>query len=58
MRQEIRYLGQSQEIVKAIAKLYAQYGKYALPDEEARKIVDEALGTTTLTEALDSMRKG
>lgn len=47
----------SQEMAKAIDKLYAQYGKYALPDEEARKIVDEALGTKTLTEALDTMRE-
>jgi hypothetical protein len=58
MRQEKRSLVPSQEISSAIAKLYAQYGKYALPDEEARKIVDEALGTKTLTEVLDSMREG
>lgn len=58
MRKEKRYRLQSQEMAKAIDKLYAQYGKYALPDEEARKIVDEALGTKTLTEALDSMREG
>ena len=58
MRREKRYQMQSQEIAKAIDKLYAQYGKYALPDEDARKIVDEALGTKTLTEALDSMREG
>lgn len=48
----------SREMAKAIDKLYAQYGKYALPDEEARSIVDEALGTKTLTRALDSMREG
>lgn len=48
----------SREMAKAIDKLYAQYGKYALPDEEARKLVDEALGTKTLTDALDSMREG
>lgn len=58
MRREKRYQMQSQEIAKAIDKLYAQYGKYALPDEDARNIVDEALGTKTLTEALDSMREG
>jgi len=56
MRREKRYQMQSQEIAKAIDQLYAQYGKYALPDEDARKIVDAALGPETLTEELHAMR--
>ncbi len=47
----------SQEIAEAIDKLYAQYSKYAIPDEEARNIVDKAMGTKTLSEALQAMRE-
>ena len=49
---------QSQEMLAALNKLYSQYGKYALSDEEARKIVDQAMGTRSLTEALGEMREG
>jgi hypothetical protein len=49
---------QSREIRTAVEELYSKYGKHALPDQEARKIVDQAMGTKSLTEALDAMRNG
>ena len=58
MEKEKRQRVQSNEIAEAIGKLYAQYSKYALPDEQARSIIDRAMGTKTLTEVLHAMREG
>ena len=48
----------SPAIAETIAKLRARYGKYALPDPEARKVVDKAMASRTLTEELYAMREG
>lgn len=48
----------SPSIAETIATLRARYGKYALPDPEAREVVDKAMGTRTLTEELYAMREG
>lgn len=40
-----------------ITKLRARYGKYARPAEEARRILDQAMGSRTLTEVLYKMRE-
>jgi DNA anti-recombination protein RmuC len=58
MQKKKRHQAQSQEVAEMIEKLYAQYGKFARSDEETRKIVDKAMGTKTLTEALNAMREG
>ena len=47
----------SPRMVGAAAELYAQYGKYALPDDELRKLMDEVMGTKTLTRELYKMRR-
>jgi hypothetical protein len=47
---------QSPEITRALAEFHAQFAQYALPDAETRKLVSEAMGTMTLTEALQAMR--
>ena len=58
MQKRKQYEAESQEIVEILNKLYSQFGKYALPEQEARKIIDQALGTKSLTEALEHMREG
>jgi len=48
---------QSKKIVDPVAAwLYARYGKYAVPDEELRKMLEEEMGEKTLTEELYAMR--
>ena len=49
---------QSPEILRTIAEMRAQFGQYALPIDEARRIIDEAMGDKTLTEELYAMREG
>ncbi|MBI2909337.1 MAG: hypothetical protein HYX92_16960 [Chloroflexi bacterium] len=39
-----------------ISKMRAKYSKYALPAEEARRIVDESMGEKTLTDILNEIR--
>lgn len=51
-------LERSPEIAAGVARLYARYGKYALPPAELRAIVDKEMGDKTLTEALYEMREG
>ncbi len=40
-----------------LERLHARYGKYALPAEEVRKIVDESMGDKSLTQVLFEMRR-
>lgn len=40
-----------------IAKTKSKYGKYLLPIEEVRRVVDESMGEATLTEILNQMRE-
>ena len=49
---------QSPEIVDCVHELQAKYGKYAIPDAEARQVVDKAMGRKTLSEELRLMREG
>lgn len=41
-----------------IAKSKAKYGKYLLPVDDVRHLIDESMGRTTLTEILTQMREG
>lgn len=43
-------------IAEYIKALRARYGKYALPEDEARRLIDKAMGEKTLTEILFQMR--
>ena len=45
------------EIHSYILRLKARYKRYAMPLEEGRKIIDQAMGKATLTEILDRMRQ-
>jgi hypothetical protein len=45
------------EIHSYISKLKARYNRYAMPLEEGRKLIDQAMGKTTLTELLYQMRQ-
>ena len=47
---------QSPEIVDSVHELQAKYGKYAIPDDEAREVVDNAMGKKTLSGELRVMR--
>ena len=49
---------QSPEMTRAIERLYARYGKYAVPIAELRKRLDKEMGQRTLTEELCAMRNG
>ncbi len=49
---------QSRDMAAASDKLYSKYGKHALPEQEGRKIIDQAMGSQSLTDALDVMRNG
>ena len=40
-----------------IAKTRAKYGKFSLPIEEARRIVDASMGEHTLSQVLHEMRE-
>lgn len=40
-----------------IARTQAKYGRYSLPIEEVRKLVDKTMGERTLTEVLSEMRE-
>ncbi len=44
-------------IRKYVEELYAEYGQSAVSPEETRRIVDRAMGETTLTEVLYEMRR-
>ncbi len=44
------------EIASYIASLKKKYRRYAMPIEEAQKVVDKAMGKTTLTELLNDAR--
>ncbi len=57
MQKKKRHQAPSQEVAETIERLYAQFGQFALSDEETRKIVDKAMGAKTLTEALNAMRE-
>jgi hypothetical protein len=43
-------------IAEYIKDLQARFGKYALPEDEARRLIDKAMGEKTLTEILFPMR--
>ncbi|MSQ12907.1 MAG: hypothetical protein EXR47_01965 [Dehalococcoidia bacterium] len=43
-------------IAEYIKALRARYAKYALPEDEARRLIDKAMGEKTLTEILFQMR--
>jgi hypothetical protein len=49
---------QSPEIKGTVERLYARYGKYAVPVAELRKMLDKDMGTKTLKEELYAMREG
>lgn len=49
---------QSPEMARAMERLHARYGKYAVPVGELRKRLDKELGKRTLTEELVAMREG
>ena len=49
---------QSPEIVDCVDKLQSKFGKYAIPDAEARQVIDKAMGRKTLSEELRLMREG
>ena len=49
---------QSPEIVDCVVELQSKFGKYAIPDAEARQVVDKAMGRKTLSEELRLMREG
>ncbi len=40
-----------------IKDLQARFGKYALPDDQVREIIDKAMGEKLLTEVLFQMRE-
>lgn len=40
-----------------IAKTRARYGKYSMPIEQVRKLVDESMGEKSLTDILFKMRE-
>ncbi|MBI4340254.1 MAG: hypothetical protein HY680_09950 [Chloroflexi bacterium] len=44
------------EIASYVAALKKRYGRYAMPPDEARKVVDAAMGKKTLTELLFEAR--
>lgn len=48
----------SPEIVESVREFRARYGKHALPDGEARGLVDKAMGKRTLSEELRVIREG
>ena len=48
---------QSPDIVDSVHELRAKYGKYAVPDDEARELVDKAMGRKTLSEELRVIRE-
>ncbi len=51
--------GQSQESAQdMIASLYGRYRRYALPNDETRRLLDHELGDKALTEVLYEMREG
>lgn len=49
---------QSPELATSIDALYQRYGRYAMPDEELRKLVSKEMGDKTLTGELYAMREG
>lgn len=49
---------QSPEIAARLDELHAQYGKYALPVDQVRSLVDKQMGKRTLTSELYTMRAG
>ncbi len=54
---EIQLLGLTNpEDAAYVEALKRKYQKYAMPIDEARRIVDEAMGTVTLTELLADVR--
>ena len=51
------YAQQSPEIEQSLEKLRKRYGKYAVPADELRKMLDKELGERTLTEELYALRE-
>ncbi|MBI2917798.1 MAG: hypothetical protein HYY01_07355 [Chloroflexi bacterium] len=45
------------EVASYIASLKKRFNRYAMPIDEARKVVDSAMGTRTLTELLHEARE-
>lgn len=53
---QLQYLA-APETAAYVAELKRKYQKYAMPADEARKIVDASMGEKTLTELLYEARK-
>lgn len=51
------YAMQSPEVQKSLTKLLKRYGKYAIPAQNLREMMDVALGLRTLTGELYKMRE-
>lgn len=45
------------EVISYIASLKKKFHRYAMPNEDARRIIDKAMGTKTLTELLHETRQ-
>lgn len=52
---QLHYLA-TPEIAAYVAELKRKYQKFAMPGDDARKIVDASMGETTLTELLHEAR--
>lgn len=55
LRFQIQYLADP-DIASYITSLKKKYQKYALPADEARKVIDKSMGSKTLTELLYEAR--
>ena len=55
LRLRIQYVGDP-DIVSYIISLKKKYQKYAMPADEARKIIDKSMGSKTLTGLLYEAR--